>query len=152
MHAVLVKLQKRNELTHLHFASLGWNNLLVIGSNLAWRHLVQALLDDAQTLAHFLHAHQIAIVRIAIGTDGHVEFDLIVGVVRLRLSQVPLDARTSEHDTAETEIQSVLGRDNANANGTLTPETIGSKQVFYLVQALSELLDELINVVHETDW
>ncbi len=41
------------------------------------------------------------VVAVALDPDGHVEVDLVVRVVRLRLAQVPLDARAAQHDPAE---------------------------------------------------
>ena len=44
----------------------------------AGRHVVQALLDDAQALAHFLDAHGTAVVAIAMLAGGNVELELFV--------------------------------------------------------------------------
>ena len=52
---------------------------------------VDALLDDAIRLAHFLDAHEIAIVAVAIHADRDVEIHEAVDFVRLLLAQVPGD-------------------------------------------------------------
>ena len=145
------KRKKFDKIICLHLASFWWNNLVVIGSDLAWWHLVQALLDDTQTLTHLFHAHQITIVSVTVHTDRHIKFNLIISVVWLSLSQIPFDAGASKHDTAEAEIQSIFGRDGTDTDRTLTPQTIGSEKIFDFIETLAELIDELIDIVHETD-
>ncbi len=135
----------------LHLGTTRRHHLVIVGAHLAHGHLVQALLDDAQALSHLLHADQVAIVGVAVDADGHVELDLVVGVVRLTLAQVPLDARAAQHGAAEAQVERVLGRHDADADRARSPQAIRREQVFYFVQALTELADERVNVVHETD-
>src|SRR3546814_14637678 len=65
-------------------------------------HLLEALPDDAERLAHFFDAHHHPIVDIAFGADRHVELNAVVDVIGLRLAQVPGDAGTM-HDRAGKE-------------------------------------------------
>ena len=50
------------------------------------------------------HAHQIAVVAVAVDADRHVEVHLVVDVVGLLLAQVPLDARAAQHRAGEAEV------------------------------------------------
>ena len=52
------------------------------------------LLDDAVGLAHSSHAHEVAVVGVAVDADRDVEVHPVVGIVGLLLAQVPGDART----------------------------------------------------------
>ena len=62
--------------TDLHLAALGRRNLGVVHADLAFGHLVQALLDDAQRLPHLLAADEVAVVAVTALAHGHVKVDL----------------------------------------------------------------------------
>src|SRR3546814_14518822 len=61
------------------------------------RPVAQALLDDADRLAAFLHPHHEAVVAIAAGADGNVEVHAVVHVIGLAFADIPGDARTADH-------------------------------------------------------
>ena len=54
-------------------------------------HLVEALLDDPETLPHLRNPHEVPVVTIAIAANRHVEVDKVIGVVGGRLPDVVLD-------------------------------------------------------------
>src|SRR5690606_38813842 len=85
---------------------------------------LHALLDDACRLAHFLDAHQVTVVAVAVGAYRNVEIDLVVHRVRLLLAQVPGDARTAQHGAGEAEIERTLRRDHADADRALLPDAV----------------------------
>ena len=58
-------------------------------------------MDDAEGLAEFFHAAEVAVVAVAIYTNGHIEFDLVIGVIGLALTDVPVHAASSQHHPAE---------------------------------------------------
>ena len=58
--------------------------------------LGQGLLDDAQALADLLHAHEVAVVAVADGADGHVEVVLLVARVGMVLAHVVGDAGAAQ--------------------------------------------------------
>ena len=60
------------------------------------RHLVEALLDDAERLAHLLHAHQVAVVDVAVRAERHLEVEAVVDEVRLRLADVVVHADAAQ--------------------------------------------------------
>ena len=62
-------------------------------------------------LAHLLHVHAVTRVDVALGVDRHVEVDLVVGEVRLRAPQVPVDARAAQHRPGLSECDRVVGRE-----------------------------------------
>src|SRR3546814_19154765 len=55
-------------------------------------HVAQALLDDARRLIDFLHADHEAVVAVAARADRNVEFHRGIGVIGLRLADIPRNA------------------------------------------------------------
>src|SRR5258706_16072638 len=85
----------------LHFAT-PWRNNLVIPDgdrslSFSVPKLFDALLHDAHRLTHLLHAHEIAIITVAMLPNGNIEIKLRVAFVRLCLAQVPLRAGPAHH-------------------------------------------------------
>ncbi len=108
---------------------------MVVSANLTLRHLVQALLNNSQALSHLLHAHQVPVVDVAPRADRNLKVHVRVGVVRLRLSQVPLDAGAAQHDPAEAQVQRVLSRHHADVDGARSPNAVGCDQVLDLLMS-----------------
>ena len=106
-----------------------------------------ALLDDAVGLAHFLDAHEVAVVAIAIDADRYVELHAVVHLVRLLLAQIPLDARAAQHGAGKAQRLGALRRYHADADSTLLPDAVVGEQRFVLVdvgrKAIGEVLDEI---------
>ena len=135
----------------LHGGTRRWRNLVVLDLDGAGRHLVQALVDDAERLAELLHAAQVAVVAVAVDADGNVEFDLVVGVVGLRLADVPWYAGSSKHDTREGVVEGIGGRDDADALGSADPDSVVCEKLFGFVDAVAELSCPLVDVVEESE-
>lgn len=111
---------------YLHLRPLGRGDFGVVHLDLPLGHLVEALQDDAEGLAHLLHAAQVAggaeggaqrgccagkgaagrgrgdvpVVAVPSGADGDVELHLVVDVVGLGLAQIPVDPRAPQHHPA----------------------------------------------------
>ena len=71
--------ERLHVLLHLH--TVGWCDLLVVHPHRARLEQVEALHDDADRLAHLLNPHQVTIVAVALGADGHLEVELRVDLV-----------------------------------------------------------------------
>ena len=52
---------------------------------------VNALLYDAIRLTHFFNTHEIAVITVAVYTDGNIKIHSIVNFIGLLLAQVPLN-------------------------------------------------------------
>lgn len=52
----------------------------------------------------------------------------------------------------EAIIKSFVSSHCANANGSLLPNTVAGENILYLIQALPELADKLIDVIHKANW
>src|SRR5262249_18465923 len=86
--------------------------------------LFQALLHDADRLAHLLHAHEIAVVAVAVLADGNVEIEFRVTFVGLRLAQIPGGAGAAHHDAGEAPRPRVGKRDRADAGVALLEDAV----------------------------
>lgn len=143
-----------NERLHvlLHGSPWWWGDLVVLDADRAGGDLVETLVDDAQGLAELLHTAEVAVVAVAVDADGDVELDLVVGVVGLRLTNVPGDAGTAEHDAGEGVVESVGGGNDTDALGTTLPDAVVGQELLGLVNAVAELGGPLVDVVEEAEW
>ena len=133
----------------LDLGALGRNHLVILD-----RHRprigaqpVDTLTDDAVGLAHLFHAHQIAVITIAVHADRNIEIDLMIGRIGLLLAQIPFDAGAAQHGTGETELQCPLRRDHTDAHGALLPDAVVGEQGLVLIdmtgEAVGKVLDEI---------
>src|SRR5690606_603776 len=83
----------------------------------AGRHVLDALLDDAQALADLLGAHGAAVEAIAVLGDWDVELELLVARVWPRLAEVPVEARGAQVRAGHAPVDRLLGRHRADADG-----------------------------------
>jgi len=72
----------------LHGSTGRRGDLVVLDLDGASGHLVQALVDDAEGLTELLHTAEVTVVAVTVDTDGDVELDLVVCVVRLGLADI----------------------------------------------------------------
>ena len=134
-----------------HGSSGRRRNLVVLNSDGATGHLVQALVDNSEGLAELLHSAEISIVAIAIGANRNVELDLVISVVRLALSDIPWHTRTSKHNTGEGQVQCLGSGNDTNTSQSLNPDTVVSQHLFGLVESVTKLSSPLVDVVEKTN-
>ena len=67
------------------------------------------------------------------------------------LPEVPLDARSPEHDARAAPVEGALGRDDADVLRAGQPDAVLGDEVLHLVQPLAELGDEVVDVVQQAD-
>ncbi len=89
----------------LHLGARRRRHLAVVDLDRPRRHLLERLPDDAHRLAHLLHAHEVAVVAIAVLADRNIEIHLVIDVIGLRLAQIPRDARAAQHRAGEAPIR-----------------------------------------------
>ena len=134
-----------------HRCAGGWGDLVVFDSDGAGGHLVETLVDDAEGLAELFHAAEVAVVAVSVDPNRDVEFDLVVGIVRLALAYIPWHATASKHDAGEGVVESVGGGDDPNALGSAFPDSVVREQLFGFVDPVPELSRPLVDVVEEAD-
>src|SRR5215471_3195440 len=86
--------------------------------------LLQTLLHDANRLAHLLHAHEIAVVAVAVLADRDVEIEFRVTFVGLRLAQIPGGAGAAHHDAGEAPRPGIGQRDRADPDVALLEDAV----------------------------
>src|SRR3546814_4282840 len=86
----------------LHLGALWRHDLAVKAGDRAGRHVAQTLFDDLCRLIDFLDADHEAVVAIAAGADGNLEIHRGIGVIRLRLAQIPGDAAAAVQRAGKT--------------------------------------------------
>ncbi len=120
----------------LHFIAAGRADFEVLDfAGLAFQlafELVEALVDEADTLLHFFHAHEVAVVAVAVFADGDVEVEFIVALVRLGLAEVERIAAAAQHGAGEAPLLGLLGRDHADADRALLPDAVFGEQILQL--------------------
>lgn len=135
----------------LHGSTRRRGDLVVLNLDGAGGHLVEALVDDAEGLAEFLHSAEVSVVAIAIDTDWHIEFDFAISVIRRRLANVPWDSGSSEHNTREGEVESISGGDDTDTTKTVDPDTVVCQHFFGFIDTVAELGGPLVDVVEQAD-
>ena len=108
---------------------------------------LHALLDDLVRLAHFLDAHEVAVVAVAVAAERDVEVDLVVARVRLLLAQVPRDAGAAQHGARHAPRHRLLRRDDADADRALLPDAVLGEQRLVFVDAAGEVGAERIEEI-----
>src|SRR3569832_470597 len=166
-HAVTFgeKLEVMNQRFHigLHDFALGRHHFEILGDHRAriGTQPVDALLDDAIGLAHFLHPHQVTIITIAFDADRNVEVLVLVLFVSLFFAYIPFYAVSAQYRTGEAVLLRALGRHHADADGALLPDAVVGEQGFVFVyigrKAPGEVFDEveqrtLAIAVHAIDF
>ena len=106
-----IEKEMMNESFHvlLHRCTGWWCDLVIFDLDRSGRHLVETLMDDSKTLSELLHAAKIAVVAVAIGTDGDIELHLVIRVVRLTLPYIPWHPTRSQHGPSEAKVQGISG-------------------------------------------
>ena len=135
----------------LHRRARRRHDLVILHLHGTRRHLIQALVNDPQTLPELLHPTQVPVIAISIHANRDVEFDFVVGVVGLGLADVPGYAGASEHDAREGVVKSVSSADDAYALGAPYPDPIVGKELLGLIDAVAELGCPLVDVVEQTE-
>src|SRR5437660_133850 len=90
----------------LRFGPSWLNDLVVAGRTKALSaglaKLFDALFHDAYRLTHLFHAHEVAIVAVAVLADRDVEIKLGVAFIGLRLAQVPCRSGAAHHHAGKS--------------------------------------------------
>ena len=133
----------------LHRCPRRRGDFVILDSDGARRHLVKALVDDAEGLAEFFHAAEIAVVAVSVYPDWNVKFHLVVCIVRLAFAYVPGYTAASKHDARERVVESVGSGDDTNALGSAFPYSVICEQFLCFVDPVSKLSRPLVDVVKE---
>jgi hypothetical protein len=148
-----VKQEVVNESLHvlLHGSTRRRGDLVVLDLDGSRCDLVQTLEDDAQRLAELLHTAEVTVVAVTVDTDGDIELNLVVSIVRLRLADIPWDTGATKHDTSERVVESISSGNDTNTLGTALPDTVVGQKLLGLVNAVTELSGPLVDIIEDTN-
>jgi hypothetical protein len=135
----------------LHGGARRRADLVVLHLDRSGGHLVQALVDDSERLAELLHPAQVTVIAVTVDTDGNVEFDLVVGIVWLRLANIPRHTGATQHDTREAHVQGFRSTDHSNTLGSGLPDPVVRQQFFRLVNSVAKLSGPLVDIIEQTE-
>ena len=133
----------------LHCCPWRRGDFVILDSDGAGWHLVEALVDDAEGLAEFFHAAEIAVVAVSVHPDWDVKLHLVVRIVRLAFAYIPGYTAASKHDAGERVVESISSGDDTNALGSAFPYSIICEQLLCFVDPVSKLSRPLVDVVKE---
>lgn len=108
-------------------------------------------MDNPQALSELLHPTQVPIITITIHTHRHIEFNLIICVIRLRFTDIPGYTGAAEHDAREAVVEGFGCCYDADAFGAPDPDAVVGEEFFSFVNAVAELGGPLVDVVEEAD-
>ena len=135
----------------LHGGTRWGSNLVVLDLDWARGDLVKALVNDAERLTELLHTTEVTVVAVTVLTDGYVELDLTVCVVRLGLADVPGNTRTAEHDTSKGVVEGISSRNDTDTLGPALPDTVVGQKLLGFVNTVTELGGPLVDVIEEAN-
>jgi hypothetical protein len=134
----------------LHGGTGRGRDLVVLHTDGTSRHLVKTLVNNAEGLTELLHAAKVTIIAVTVDTDGNIELNLVVSIIRLRLADIVWNTGATEHNTSETHVERIGGVDNTDTLGSGFPDTVIREQLLGFVDAVTELSGPLVNVVQKT--
>ena len=155
VEALGVELEMMDQGFHgaLHHLAPGRNDLVVGEYHgtlaLGQAQLLQALLHDADGLAHLLHAHEVTVIAVAVLADRNVELHFRVAFVGLRLAQVPGGARAAHHHAGKAPVPGILLADDCDLHIALLEDAIVGEQALDVVANDEERVAEVPDVVDE---
>ena len=148
-----IELEMLDDCLHrtLHFATSWWKNLVVLRGDgtlsLGGSKLFDALSHNAYRLAHLLHAHEVAIVTVAMLADRDIEIKLWVAFVRLCLAQIPSRAGAAHHHARKAPGPGVGELDHPDVDIALLENAIFSQQTLEVVAYPEEGIAERPDVI-----
>ena len=136
-----------------HFTPSRRNDLVVAGGNeplsVGLAKLFNALFHDAHRLTHLFHAHEVAIVAVAMLTDRDVEIKLGVAFIGLRLAQVPCRSGAAHHHAGKSPSPCIGELDHANPDVALFKNAIAREQPIQIVHHTQKGIAKGLNVVNQ---
>src|SRR5205085_10503473 len=111
--------------------------------------LLDALLHDADRLAHLLHADAVAVVVVAVLAHGDIEIHFGIALVGLRLAQIPGRPRAAHHHAGEPPGPGVGELHYADIDVALLEDAVVGEQPFEVVANLQERIAEGGDVVDQ---
>ena len=97
------------------------------------------LLENARRLTQLLHAHEVAIVDVAVRADRDVEVVRLVVEIRKVLAHVVRDARRAQHRAGQSVVDRLVRRHHAESDRASHPDAVARDDAVDLVDDLREV-------------
>ena len=121
----------------------GWAGQRVVRLVGACGHVVQTLADDAQALAHFLDAHQAAIVHVAVVPERHLEVEVVIARVGACLAHVVVKSGGPQARAGHAPGQGLFGVVLGHADTAQAQNAIVQGRLLVFVEPWWQPVDEL---------
>ena len=96
------------EISYLGGGTILWSSTCQAST----RQSIQRLLDDMETLLHLQHAHQVAVVDVAVGADRDLKVEALVAGVGEELAHIIGDAAATQRGAGTAELDGIVGGEN----------------------------------------
>src|SRR5439155_19883571 len=97
------------------------------------RQASERLIDDLPALLHLKHAHQVAIIDIAVGANGNIKIKLLITGVGEDLAYIPGHAAAAQDGAAGSIGDGLLLAQHSHTLRSFEPELIvGQQRVIFL--------------------
>src|SRR5690348_5609923 len=81
----------------LHVCAARGRDLEIVDTDGTSRHVVDALVNDAERLTHLLHTAKVTVIAVSLGADGDIKVNEVIGIVGLDLAQIPVNTGSTQH-------------------------------------------------------
>src|SRR3990167_6335637 len=96
-------------------------------------------MDDAIALPHLFNAHAISIVDIPVLSLRNGKMIFVIAGIGFCLSDIPVYPGTSQTRAAQSIINGIFSRNNADANGAFFPYEILRQEGFIFIEPCGKL-------------
>src|SRR5262249_1966689 len=111
------------------------------------RHVVEAITDDAQTLAHFFDTDDTAVIRVAVDRRRYVERNLIVASIWTAFAQIPVESSRARPGPGHAHWELFLRVVSTDADGTPLQIFFLHHHFFVVTKPRRQIVDK---VAHHT--
>ncbi len=133
----------------LHVGTPGRHHLAVLNHHRPHGHFFDALFHDVVRLAHFLHAHHITVVAVAVLADRNLKIEIGIAFVRLRTAQIPGDARRAQHHPRHPPGERVAARHHADIDIALLEDPVVGEKALDVIEHFGEMVAERVDILQE---
>ena len=106
------------------------------------RDALERLAADLDALPHLRHAHQVAVVDVAVAGADDIEVERVVARIREGATHVVVAAGGTGDRAVEAPVIAILQRDDADTARAIEPDRVLGDQRLVLVQLAGEAIEE----------
>src|SRR6266702_821998 len=121
---------------------------------IAWSagHIVDALLDNPEALAHLLDVYGRTIVAVSRAANRNIEFELVVAGIGLFLAKIPFETARAQVWTCHSPLDCFLYGAASNALGARFEQTVAHDSALVLVEPGRQVVQEVSEQAVPSAW